>query len=79
VARLRIFADGYGLTAEERAALPDLGIERADVSWVRMKAAAETLGGGWARMWAEGVGDAIRRRQAWLTEQKPRLLAALLD
>jgi len=79
VARLRVFADGYGLTAEERAALPDLGIERADVSWVRMKAAAETIGGGWARMWAEGVGDAIRRRQAWLTEQKPRLLAALLD
>jgi hypothetical protein len=30
-------------------------------------------------MWAEGVGDAIRRRQAWLAAEKPRLLAALLD
>jgi Ser/Thr protein kinase RdoA (MazF antagonist) len=78
-ARLRVFADAYGLTEVQRAALPDLGIERADVSWVRMKASAETLGGGWARMWAEGVGDAIRRRQAWLAAEKPRLLAALLD
>jgi Ser/Thr protein kinase RdoA (MazF antagonist) len=78
-ARLRRFADGYGLTRAERAALPNLGIERADVTWLRMKAAAETLGGGWARMWAEGVGDAIRRRQAWLSREKPRLLAALLD
>jgi Ser/Thr protein kinase RdoA (MazF antagonist) len=78
-ARLRLFADAYGLTEAQRAALPDLGIARADVTWVRMKASAETLGGGWARMWAEGVGDAIRRRQAWLAAEKPRLLAALLD
>lgn len=78
-ARLRTFADGYGLTEAQRLALPDLGIERAGVTWLRMKAAAQTLGGGWARMWAEGVGDLIRRREAWLAEEKPRLLAALLD
>lgn len=78
-ARLRVFADGYGLTEAQRLALPDLGVERADVTWLRMKASAQTLGGGWARMWAEGVGDAIRRRQAWLAAEKPRLLAALLD
>lgn len=35
------------------------------------------LGGGWARMWVEGAGDTIRRRQAWLVEQRERLLAAL--
>jgi hypothetical protein len=28
-------------------------------------------------MWAEGVGDAIRRRQAWLTANRQQLLAAL--
>jgi Ser/Thr protein kinase RdoA (MazF antagonist) len=75
--RLRIFADAYGLSAAERAALPDLGIARADVTWLRMRASAEQLGGGWARMWAEGVGDAIRRRQSWLTSAKQDLLAAL--
>jgi hypothetical protein len=76
-ARLRLFADAYGLTAAQRAALPDFGIARADISWLRMRAAAEHLGGGWARMWAEGVGDAIRRRQAWLAESRDELLAAL--
>jgi Ser/Thr protein kinase RdoA (MazF antagonist) len=76
-ARLRIFADAYGLTTAERAALPDLGIARAEITWLRMRAAAEHLGGGWARMWTEGVGDAIRRRQTWLTDTRDELLAAL--
>lgn len=76
-ARLRIFAEGYGLTAEQRAALPDLGIVRADLSWVRMRASAEQLGGGWARMWESGAGDAIRRRQTWLSGSRSELLAAL--
>ncbi len=75
--RLRIFADAYGLTAEQRAALPDLGIARADLSWLRMRASAEQLGGGWARMWQNGAGEAIRRRQAWLTQFRPDLLAVL--
>jgi hypothetical protein len=78
-ARLRVFADAYGLSVDERAALPDLGIARCDISWARMKASAEQLGGGWARMWADGVGDAIRRRQAWLTASREPLLSALLS
>lgn len=77
VARLRLFADAYGLTASERSVLPDLGVERADVTWLRMRAAAEQLGGGWGRMWDEGVGDLIRRRQAWLVASREELLAAL--
>jgi Ser/Thr protein kinase RdoA (MazF antagonist) len=76
--RLRIFADAYGLSDEQRAALPDLGVAHAERSWARMRAAAQTLGGGWARMWRDGVGDAIRRRQSWLAASKQDLLAALL-
>jgi Ser/Thr protein kinase RdoA (MazF antagonist) len=75
--RLRVFADGYGLSAADRLALPELGVARAETTWLRMRAAAQQLGGGWARMWAEGVGDAIRRRQAWLAESRDQLLAAL--
>src|SRR5207247_9529515 len=26
----------------------------------------ESAGGSWARLWAEGAGDRIRRRRAWL-------------
>jgi hypothetical protein len=76
-ARLRLFADAYGLSPEERDALPDLGIARTEASWLRMKASAEQLGGGWARMWADGVGDAIRRRQVWLTARRDDLIAVL--
>jgi Ser/Thr protein kinase RdoA (MazF antagonist) len=75
--RLRIFTEAYGLSAAQRTALPDLGIARADLSWLRMRASAEQLGGGWARMWANGAGDAIRRRQAWLADSRSELLAAL--
>ena len=35
-----------------------------------MKASTEQLGGGWARMWTVGVGDIIRRRQAWLAAKR---------
>lgn len=75
--RLAIVAEAYGLTAEQRAALVGLGIARADISWLRMRASAEQLGGGWARMWADGAGDAIMRRKSWLIESGPELLAAL--
>jgi hypothetical protein len=42
-----------------------------------MQAAAEQLGGGWARMWREGVGDQIHRREVWLQTCREELLAAL--
>ena len=42
-----------------------------------MKHHAETLGGGWQRMWDEGVGDVIKRREAWLERNGAALTAAL--
>lgn len=75
--RLRVLADAYGLTHDERASLVDLGVRRADRTWLQMKGAAEHLGGGWARMWDRGVGDLIRRRQAWLLTARDDLEAAL--
>lgn len=75
--RLRVLADAYGLTLSQRSVLIDLGVLRADRTWLLMKGAAEHLGGGWARMWDDGVGELIRRRQAWLTVNRGTLLAAL--
>lgn len=75
--RLRLFADGYGLPARDRLTLPDFGIARADITYRRMKASAEQLGGGWARMWEGGAGDVILRRKAWLSSVRDDLLAAL--
>jgi hypothetical protein len=75
--RLRLFAEAYGLSAAERRTLPDVGIAQADLTWLRMRASAEQLGGGWARMWQAGVGDLIRRRQSWLVASRDALLDAL--
>jgi hypothetical protein len=38
---------------------------------------ARTLGGGWARMWGEGVGGLIRRRGDWLAANAGEIVAAL--
>ncbi|MBA2715653.1 MAG: hypothetical protein H0U51_01095 [Propionibacteriales bacterium] len=64
----------YTLNCEEPIYL---GVLRADRTWLLMKGAAERLGGGWARMWHDGVGELIRRRQAWLTANRGSFLAAL--
>ena len=41
-----------------------------------MRHNAEHRGGGWARMWAEGVGDVIERRRAWFAAERERLALA---
>jgi hypothetical protein len=76
-ARLRTFLDAYGLEPSDRSKLVELLIVGATRSWYRMKANAEHRGGGWARMWSEGVGERIRRRRTWLIEQQSALEAAL--
>jgi hypothetical protein len=75
--RLAAFVDAYGLDDDERARFCDIAIDAATRSWHRMKANAEIRGGGWARMWAEGVGERILRRRAWLLEKRTTLDAAL--
>lgn len=75
--RLGFFADAYGLDGDERCTLPDLAVAHARRSRARMRTCAERFGGGWARMWDEGVGDAIRRREEWLEASRADLLHAL--
>jgi hypothetical protein len=75
--RLTAFVDAYGLGDADRAAFVDTALNGATRAWHRMQANAELRGGGWARMWAEGVGDRILRRRAWLLEQRTILESAL--
>lgn len=75
--RLRIFADAYGWDDEERRRLPVLAIGATALSYQRMEYNARILGGGWARMWDNGVGGMIRRRRSWLEANAGRLVSAL--
>jgi hypothetical protein len=76
--RCRLLADAYGLSTTDRARVLDLAIALNERAWHTMKYRAETLGGGWHRMWSEGVGNQIRNRQTWLNTNAPTLTTALL-
>lgn len=72
--RAAVALDAYDLSAADRARLVPVSINLAERSWHLMRWRAEHLGGGWARMWAEGVGDRILRRRAWLEQQREALI-----
>jgi hypothetical protein len=75
--RLAAFTNAYGIDRDERLAFVDLAIAGATRGWHRMRANAEQRGGGWARMWDEGIGDRILRRRAWLVDERSELQDAL--
>jgi hypothetical protein len=75
--RARILADAYDLSGADRERVIEVAVVRTRRSWHLMKQRAETQGGGWQRMWDEGVGDVIKRRGAWLDQHGPALTAAL--
>jgi hypothetical protein len=75
--RARILADAYGLSDADRERVVEVALVRSRRSWHLMKDRAETEGGGWQRMWDEGVGDVIKRREAWLERHAAALTAAL--
>ncbi len=75
--RLRVFLDAYGLPTERRDAFLDAAGLRFAGFGESMRWRAEHLGGGWARMWAEGVGDLIARRVAWFARARGDLLDAV--
>ncbi|MEV0149052.1 MULTISPECIES: phosphotransferase [unclassified Nonomuraea] len=75
--RLRLFCDAYGLPARDRRRLLDLARLRFHRSYEVMRARAAT-GGGWARMWAGGAGERIRRAAAWLDAHEDQLRSRLV-
>jgi len=75
--RARILADAYGLSDADRERVIEVAVVRSRRSWHLMKHRAETAGGGWQRMWDDGVGEVIKRREAWLERHAAALTAAL--
>lgn len=76
--RGRALLDAYGLGRADRALVVPVALATAERGWWSMKERAEQFGGGWARMWDEGIGDVMRRRQAWLVAEGDALTAALV-
>jgi Phosphotransferase enzyme family len=75
-ARVRAFADAYGMTAEQRAQLVPLAIRRARNSPLIMRAAAE-VDPVFRRWWDAGLEPRLRRAEAWLVTEAPAVEKAL--
>jgi Phosphotransferase enzyme family len=72
-ARFALLLDAYGLPAAGRDELLELADPMWRRTWLLMRDRALTSGGGWARMWDEGVGDIIERRRAWFAAERAAL------
>jgi hypothetical protein len=76
-ARIRLFCDAYGLPPRDRRRLLELARLRFHRSYVVMRNRGAS-GGSWARMWAGGAGQRIRRAAAWLDVHEDELHAHLV-
>lgn len=75
--RLRLMFDAYGRDRFDAEHLLGAAELRFAGSYEVMHWAAVNRGGGWARMWDEGVGEVIRRRVAWFAAARDDLRRAL--
>ncbi|MFI2717943.1 hypothetical protein ACH5AI_16560 [Streptomyces collinus] len=76
--RLRVFADAYGLAESERRRLvPVLGRRTRSMHDLLRDQAAQGAQP-WARMWAEGHGDAWRNDAEYIEQREDQWRQALL-
>jgi hypothetical protein len=75
--RIRLLLDGYGRDLVSAAQFLDACELRFAGTYEAMRWAAENLGGGWQRMWDEGVGEVIRRREAWFAAVRDDLARSI--
>lgn len=77
VERAALLVHAYGLDQGDREWVVPMARNMADRTWNTMQNRANLLGGGWRRMWDDGVGDRILRRQSWMAENADRLHRAI--
>lgn len=75
--RLRLLLDAYGRDRVSPALLLRACELRFGGLHASMQWNAEHWGGGWQRMWDEGAGEKIRRREAWFADVRADLARAL--
>jgi hypothetical protein len=79
IERAALLVDAYDLGPADRERIVPMARNMAARTWHSMRNRATVLGGGWRRMWDDGVGDRILRRQARLAENADRLHHAITD
>lgn len=75
-ARVRAFADAYGMTADQRARVIPVAVRMVGNVALTSRAAAE-VDPVFRRWWDDGLADRMPRAVGWLTEASEALAAAL--
>jgi aminoglycoside phosphotransferase (APT) family kinase protein len=76
--RVAVFADAYGMTAQQRAELAPFAIEMARRYYENSRASAE-LDPVFRKLWEDGAKDMLPRAEAWLREAAPAITARLVQ
>lgn len=71
-ARVRLFADAYGMDAAQRSEIVTVAVRRAANATLTMRAAAQ-VDPVFRRWWEEGVKDRMPRAERWVTANADRL------
>ena len=74
--RIALFADVYGMTAEQRAQFAPFVIDMAHRFYLNARASAE-LDPVFRRLWEDGAKDELPRAEAWLRSAAPAITDAL--
>jgi hypothetical protein len=77
-ARVRILADAYGMTSEQRALVVPTALQRAANALPAMRAAAEA-DAVFRSWWDGGLEGKLLRAQDWLGAEAQRINSAVLD
>ncbi|MCF2527195.1 phosphotransferase enzyme family protein [Yinghuangia soli] len=78
-ARLRVFADAYGLDEAQRRALAPLLARRCEAMYAFLRVQAARGTEPWATLWAEGHGETWRSDAEYTQQREDRWEHALLD
>ena len=76
--RVRLFADAYGMTTQQRRQVVPVAAQRAHNVVIGMRAAAQ-VDPVFQRWWDEGLKDRAPRTQRWLAQEARAIERALLD
>jgi phosphotransferase family enzyme len=76
VHRVAVFADAYGMTAEQRAEFGPFAVDLARRYHEDSRDSAE-LDPVYRKLWEDGAKDVLPRAEAWLSENAPAITARL--
>ena len=76
-ARAALMVHAYGLNQVDRANIAHAIQNSTQRTWHAMRFRAQHSGGPWRRLWDQGIGDRITRRQQWLADNATLLHSAV--